>query len=170
MNSDTDQGQADKPKRFPFDSWDRYFVAFVLALAYGLVGRLLFGLRSGFSGAWFTVLSLSFLAGAPLVIGALPVYLAGRHFRVRWGYAAFAGCLPGLAFLVGLVIAAIEVSIWIIIASPLFFIACSVGGLVMNLALRLADRFTGMRRSSSSLLLTLFMLPYALGTLENCAG
>jgi hypothetical protein len=115
------------------DSWWLWLIGGVL---YGLLMRLLFGwlglLNPGFTAA----MSLGFLVGTPLVVGALTVYGGRREpqsvvamlFR-PWATVGLmlAGC--GLALIEGL--------ICLVLMAPLFLVCGSLGGLIMGAVLRL---------------------------------
>lgn len=143
----------------------KFTIPFVFALIYGFVARLTFGAEIG--RQLFNTMTYGFLIFVPIGIGAITVFFASRTARLRWRAAVMMPWLPGAAFLLGVIITVLEASICIIMAAPLFFAACTIGGVVMNAVLRLAERFPGVKRSPSSLLVALLVMPYFVSAVEH---
>lgn len=139
-----------------------FLTPFLAALVYGLFIRMSYS-----SSPALSTLTFGFIALMPVAIGAITVYLAWRTFRVGWFQAITSPWIPGFIFLLGVAIVNLEVSICIIMASPLFLIATSIGGIGMNIVLRVAERFPRMKNSSSSLLVALLVAPYIVSAAET---
>lgn len=139
-----------------------FLTPFIAALIYGFVIRLSYN-----SSPALNTLTYGFIGVMPIAIGAITVYLSSRTFRVTWFQALTAPWIPGFIFLLGVGIAIIEFSLCIVMASPLFLIAASIGGLGMNIVLRAAERFPHMKNSSPSLLIALLVAPYLVSAVET---
>jgi hypothetical protein len=107
---------------------------------YGVLLRIVFGaLPTSYSGS----MSVAFLIGTPIAVGALTIYgerttqpTIGAMFTKPWATIGL--------MLLGCALTLLEGSICIAMLSPLFFVCASLGGLVMGLALR----FSGPQQSS----------------------
>lgn len=109
------------------------FLWTLLGAAYGLAARLLFEFGSQAYG--IKMISISMLIATPFAIGAIVIY-GIRETNPSIGKMLFTPWLAIFLALIGSVISLLEGSICIALASPLFFAASSIGGLVMGLTLR----------------------------------
>lgn len=139
----------------------RFFLAVGIGVFYGILMRLAFGMlmplpgiRPHAGGAMLT----SFLILTPFVVGMLMVYI--ERARITLFRAIVGPWLPMLLVLLISGMMAIEGSICILLATPIFLLASSFGGLVMFGVLRLWVP----THASFSLLL---MLPLLLGLGER---
>lgn len=99
---------------------------------YGVLLRVLFGaLPPSYSGP----MSIAFLIGTPVAVGAFTVYGA-RANKPTIVYMLFTPWASVALMLLGCAITLLEGSICIAMLSPLFLVCSSVGGLAMGLALR----------------------------------
>lgn len=157
-----DHEPVEKPKNFWSRRYYRMLIPFGLAIIYGLVMRLSYG-----SSLSLSTLTYGFLCFVPAALGAITVYFGSRTFRLSSGAAIMMPWLPGLIFLVGVVVMNFEVAICLVMASPIFFGATSIGGLVMNGILRLADRSPRSKNSVPALLVAIMVVPYLVSGAEN---
>lgn len=132
-----------------------------IGVLYGILMRLAFGmimplpgLRPHAGGAMLT----SFLIVTPFVVGMLVVYI--ERAGITLGRAIIGPWLPMLLMLLISGVIAIEGSICIVLATPIFLLASSFGGVVMYVVLRL---WVPSHASFSVLL----MLPLLLGLGER---
>jgi hypothetical protein len=142
-------------------------------IAYGVLGRAVFGLHySKWDAAlpeWltqsFVVMSLSFLFAVPLVVGFLDQVApepAGRRSSFPWLRAFFAPMVP-VAMMVGIMaLLAIEGSICIAMALPIFLVLGGIGGCV-GLAVR---KYTE-GKTRASVISTMILLPYLTAPVEE---
>lgn len=116
---------------------------------YGLFLRFLFGvLPSTVDGP----MSVAFLIGTPLVVGALTIYgFKGQTLRVS--QMILLPWVTTALMLLGTALALLEGSICIAIMTPLFLICASVGGLLMAGCLHLMGK-------NNKPLLSIALLPY----------
>ncbi|HEX2620846.1 MAG TPA: hypothetical protein VHL11_11880, partial [Phototrophicaceae bacterium] len=156
----------EKPKNTPFLLKKKFYIPFGFAILYGFLMRLSYSpeLLAGLG-----TMTYGFLFFVPVAIGAITVYFAGQTFRIGWFRAIIMPWLPGLIFLLGVSLVNLEVSICLIMASPLFFGASSIGGLVMNGVLRVAQRSPRSRNSAPALLIAMMVVPYLVSGAENTA-
>ncbi len=119
----------------------RYLVATAVGVAYGLMLRFVFsamhssGTISGPMAGASSVMLVSFLFAMPFVVGMLLVYLERASMTVV--RAIF---VPWLAMLLIELITGLlgfEGSICIVIATPIFLVLSSIGGLIMYSMVRL---------------------------------
>lgn len=101
--------------------------------AYGLAARLMVPLAP--VGWNLEILSFAFLCATPVTIGAIVVY-GLRDSRPSIWKMIWAPWLAIILALLGSIIALLEGSICVILVSPLFLAASSLGGLAMGLLLR----------------------------------
>ena len=116
------------PQRPPFYRWKWLLIG----AAYGVL------LRVGIALLPITVthpMSLAFLVGVPLAVGAIAVY--GMAGFISWGRSLTLPWLPMTMMLAGTAIALLEGAICIAVMAPLFYGLASLGGLCMWLATRL---------------------------------
>lgn len=139
----------------------RFGMAFVVATAYGMFARLLFGLyvplESAIPHAGGAML-VSFLFLTPFIVGALMVYVA--RATMTWPKAIFAPWLPMVSVLLLSAVTGIEGSICIIMATPIFLMLSSVGGVLAKAALVV-------RQPSTRHFSFVLLLPLVLGVGER---
>jgi len=116
------------------DTGTRWWYWLAGGALYGVLLRVLFGaLPASFHGS----MSVAFLVGTPIVVGALTIYGA-RHTRqtvLLWLFAPWATIA---LMLIGCAVTLLEGSICIALMSPLFLVGGSIGGLAMGLTLKVA--------------------------------
>ncbi len=139
-NAVTDQGKKRQNLKF---LW------FLGGAVYGVFLRYIFDvLPSSVEGP----MSVAFLIGTPLIVGALTVYgHRGPHLKVSQ-MIVLPWVTTGL-MLIGTALALLEGSICIAIMSPLFLLCASLGGLAMGGCLKLLSK-------DSKALLSVAFLPY----------
>lgn len=128
----------------------------VVGALVGLVLRLIFSGKPG--DAYATMLG-SFIYLAPLIVGAVTVYLAERLQPRSWLYYAGAGFLANVLFVLGSLVVLIEGMICAVVIAPLFGLMGAVGGLLMGVVCRWTGR-PGRMLSCAAL------VPLVLGALE----
>jgi hypothetical protein len=131
-----------------------------VGLGYTVPMRLAFAALSpdaarGFAG----VMSLAFLAVVPAATGALTIHLAGRRGPVSLAQAITVPWFACITAIAAAMLAVLEGTICIVLASPLFFAMGSAGGLVMRAVLR-------RRAKRDSVVAAVALLPLLLGGLE----
>jgi hypothetical protein len=92
-------------------------------------------------------MSGAFVFGAPLLIGAVTVFVAERLAPRSWGYYAASGALAVLLFVLGTMLIMIEGLICAVLISPLFALLGTIGGLIMGAACRLGQHMINALRS-----------------------
>ena len=112
---------------------------------YGLLMRVIFGGLPGVA-PWLglpeetgLVMSTGFVVAAPLVLGAITVYMmraAPGHPGPTWTQAASIPLGATVLMMIGAMLTMLEGAICVILLSPLFLVLASTGGLAMNLVLR----------------------------------
>lgn len=123
------EANASPTGKLPFWAW------FLIGALLGIALRLLFGvLPLGMKGP----MSLAFLVGTPLVVGAVTLVGTSREQR-SWWFVIFAPWLTMLLMLLGCALAMLEGSICLALMAPLFFACASVGGLIMGAVLHYRD-------------------------------
>lgn len=130
------------------------FAAGVIA---GLLMRFVF---SGGEDDPLSVMSGAFVFGAPLLIGAVTVFVAERLTPRSWGYYAGSGAGAAILFVLGTMLIMIEGLICAVLISPLFAMLGTIGGLVMGAACRLG-------RHMFKALHSFLLLPLLLIALES---
>jgi hypothetical protein len=116
----------------PFSKW----YPFVAGIAAGLLQRLLFWGDPG--GAW-SAMAGAFIYLAPMIVGAVTVYVAERSARRSWSYYFWAPFAANLLFILGTLIIMIEGLICAIVIMPLFAIAGGIGGMCMGVVCRMTN-------------------------------
>jgi hypothetical protein len=109
----------------------------VFGAAYGLGMRIFFDHAPHFFG--LRVVSIAFMLGTPVAIGAIVIY-GLRDTKPSIIKMIFAPWLSILLALIGSAISLLEGSVCIALASPLFFVASSIGGLIMGFVLRWTNK------------------------------
>lgn len=100
----------------------------------GILLRLVFW---GDPGQAFGAMLASFIYGAPVLVGAVTVYLAERIESRSWVYHLFAPMLSSALFVTGTMLLLIEGWICAILIIPLFAVVGGVAGLLMGFICRL---------------------------------
>lgn len=119
----------------------------------GIILRLLFS--GGPGGAW-SAMAGAFIFLAPMVVGAVTVYLAETSQRRSWGYYFWAPFWANVLFIAGTLIIMIEGWICAIIIFPMFAIVGAMGGLAMGIVCRVTNW-------PKQAIYSLAVLPIALG-------
>jgi len=127
----------------------------VFGAAYGLVMRVFFGYAPHFFGV--QVVSIAFMLGTPFAIGAIVIY-GLRDTKPSIGNMIFAPWLSILLALIGSAVVLVEGSVCIVLASPLFFVASSIGGLIMGFVLRWTNKGTATLNSILALPIMLMLV------------
>ncbi|HBB95371.1 MAG TPA: hypothetical protein DC054_08260 [Blastocatellia bacterium] len=129
-------------------------------MVYGAIARGVF--KSGPDSNYFVVLTIAFIFVVPMALGVLTVFFAARYRPRRWYYWLFMPWVPCAMLLLGAFLFGIEGAICIIMASPVFFLMSSLGGLLTGLVMK----EYGSSRSSYSLLL-FPILPFLVAPIEH---
>ena len=123
------------PPMLPFSFW----VPMLCGALIGLMLRVLvFNDKSGSSD--YSSMMFSFVLGAPIVCGALTVYLAERQARRSWVYHLFAPMGACTLMVLGALLVAIEGLICAVLIVPVFAIMAGISGLLMGVICRLTQR------------------------------
>lgn len=146
------------PDRIRFDVKKAYqpILWILFGAAYGLLGRILFGYNSQVFD--IKIISISFIVATPFTIGAIVVY-GLRNTGPSISQMILAPWLAIALTLAGSAISLLEGTVCIVLASPIFFGASSIGGLIMGLTLRWTKKGT-------STLNSFLVLPLALASIE----
>jgi hypothetical protein len=104
----------------------------------GIALRLVF---SAAPGEPLSSMSGSFALCAPIVVGAVAVYVAELRERRTWAYYFGLGALVNVLFVLGTFAILIEGAICIIIAAPMFALLGGLAGLLAGAACRLSRRW-----------------------------
>lgn len=132
---------------------------FAAGIIVGLLMRFVF---SGGEDDPLSVMSGAFVFGAPLLIGAVTVFVAERLVPRGWGYYAASGAGAAILFVLGTMLIMIEGLICAVLISPLFALLGTVGGLIMGAACRLGRHM--IKALHSFLLLPLLFMAFELNT------
>jgi hypothetical protein len=135
------------------------FFPFLAGIAVGLLMRFVF---SEGEGDPLSVMSGAFVFGAPLLIGAVTVFVAERLAPRGLGYYAASGAVAVILFVLGTMLIMIEGLICAALISPLFALLGAVGGLIMGAACRLGRHI--MKTLHSFLLLPLVLMAFESNT------
>jgi hypothetical protein len=109
----------------------------VFGAAYGLAMRVLFAHAPHFFDV--KVVSISFMLATPLVIGVIVIY-GLRDTKPSIWKMVWAPWLSILLALIGSSVTLLEGSVCVALASPLFFAASGLGGVIMGLVLRWTNK------------------------------
>lgn len=143
----------DAPKRhLPF-AW---FWPLLVGAGVSLLLRIAF---SGGPGGAYSAMLGSFIYLAPVLCGAVTVFMAERTRRRSWHYYVWAPWLSTLLMVAGSLMIFIEGLICAIVILPLFGILGSVGGVLMGIVCRLTQR-------AKPVLYSFAALPLVLGAIE----
>jgi uncharacterized protein YndB with AHSA1/START domain len=134
---------------FPFSNW----YPFLAGIASGLLLRLLY---SGKSGSTWSAMAGAFIYVAPMLVGAVTVYVAETIKRRNWAYYFEAPFIANLIFIMGTLVIMVEGLICAIVIVPLFAMLGSLGGLAMGAICRITNW-------PKQAVLSLALLPIALG-------
>ncbi len=119
-------------KVVPFSAWYPV-VAGVLG---GILLRLLF---SGDPGSARSAMAGSFIFLAPMLVGAITVYVAETTQRRSWTYYLWAPMVANGLFVLGTLVIMIEGLICALVIVPLFACVGAVGGLAMGVVCRITN-------------------------------
>lgn len=108
----------------------------------------------------FAAMSASFIYLAPVLVGAVTVYVAEKQQRRSWGYYFVFPCLANVLFICGTLLIMVEGLICAILIVPLFSFVGGVSGLIMGAICRLT-------KWPSHTLYSIAALPLLLGSLEH---
>ncbi|AIF47702.1 SRPBCC family protein [Dyella japonica] len=125
------------PKRPSKDG--RFLLAIGISTAYGMLVRLAFGLYAPLQSALphaGGAMLMSFLFLTPFIVGMLMVYV--DRANMSWPKAIFSPCIPMMLVLLLSALTAIEGSICILLAAPIFMILSAIGGVLMFAVLKAA--------------------------------
>jgi hypothetical protein len=93
------------------------------------------GLRLAYSGhpdGLYAAMSSAFVYLAPMVVGAVTVYVAELQKRRSWGYYFTAPFIANVFFVVGTMLIMVEGLICAVVIVPMFAMVGAVGGLIMG--------------------------------------
>lgn len=136
-----------------------------LGAFYGVMARLLFDSPSSSPNVLFAVMTLGFLFGAPLGVGAATVYFLDETRRARWVNVVFLPWASVLLLLATVALIKIEGTICIILGLPLFLVMSSVGGVLVIVIARLS-KGRGAGGETTALMFAL-VLPFVISPLER---
>lgn len=125
------------PKRKPVDN------AIPFAKRYPIIAGALAGVLMRFAvelDAANGAMGMAFIFGAPILVGAITIYLAERLQRRTWLYYCHAGMLSVILFVLGTLMVMLEGLICAILIVPLFGSLGAIGGLLMGVICRLTMR------------------------------
>jgi len=123
----------------------------------GLALRLLFQGKPGQS--WAPMMA-SFIYLAPILVGAVTVYVAEKTKRRSWGYYIWTAFLANVFFVLGTLLVMIEGLICAVVIIPVFAAFGSLGGLAMGAVCRIT-------KWPKHTIYALWGLPLVLGALET---
>ena len=140
----------------PFSGW----WPVVAGVLVGITLRLVF---SGKPGGMYAAMMGSFIFLAPILVGAVTVYLAERKKRRSWGYYIWAPVLANGFFVLGTLLIMVEGLICAIVIVPIFAAIGIIGGLIMGLVCRITNW-------PKQTLYSFAVLPLILGGIEGGAA
>ena len=142
-------------KLLPFSKWR----PFLFGALYGLLARILM-VGAQFGGITLPEsMALAFLVFVPFAVSAVTIHMAERHAPTRVSYWIIAPWLSVALCVAGAALAALEGSICVVLAIPLFALVGSWGGVAAGVAHRCLKR-------SSSMVGVVVMLPVLVGIVE----
>jgi hypothetical protein len=136
-------------KTFPFSSW----YPLIAGILGGIVLRLLY---SGAPGGPWSAMAGSFIFIAPILVGAITVYIAETIERRSWTYYLWAPFVANCLFVLGTLVIMVEGLICAIIIIPMFAVIGALGGLAMGAVCRMTNW-------PKQAIYSLAVLPIALG-------
>ncbi len=134
---------------------------FVIPAVYAVIVRLFLG-----GEEWddlFDVMTVSFLFGLPIIVGALTIYLSTEEKTRKLSYRIFAPWLPILTFLVITLTLSMEGWACWVMALPLFLVAASIGGLI-------GGYFKRKKRDNKTYISLMVLSPFLLAPVESLIG
>lgn len=134
------------------------FLGIMLGVFYGLSLRITFDwkLVSGF----LEIISYAFLINAPFVVGAIAVFFMPRDKPTTiWQQLKVANTAMAF-FLIAMFILVLEGLICIVLVVPVFFVAASLGGLIMGAVIKYTN-------TAGPTLKCLVLLPFMVGAFES---
>jgi hypothetical protein len=136
-------------RTFPFSSW----YPLMAGILGGIVLRLLY---SGVPGGRWSAMTGSFIFIAPVLVGAITVYIAETIERRSWTYYLWAPFVANCLFILGTLVIMVEGLICAIIIIPMFAVIGALGGLAMGAVCRIT-------KWPKQAIYSLAVLPIALG-------
>lgn len=136
---------------------NRIYIAIAAGVIYGLLLRVGFEKKS--FGAFFQIVSTTFLVVAPFSLGAISVLMAAGGKPISLGNQIVIALTAMLLFLVAMFICFLEGLICLVLVAPVFLFASIIGGI---LAGWVNNRF----RVSKASLSSFAFLPLLLGPIE----
>ena len=134
------------------------FWGVTLGIAYAMAMRLIFGLK-GAEGILDTI-STAFLFVMPSVMGAVCVIVARKEQGLHWGHYVLLPWISVFASMLSMMALMLEGSICIVMATPIFLVAASVGGVFAGFVSEKLAR-------SRATLGAAFLLPLILAPIES---
>ncbi len=129
----------------------------ILPFCAGIVGGLILRfLFSGAPGGSWSAMAGGFIYLAPMLVGAITVYVAETIERRSWGYYVWAPFLANLFFVLGTLVIMWEGLICAIVIVPMFAWVGSIGGMAMGIVCRITNW-------PKQAIISLAALPIALG-------
>jgi hypothetical protein len=157
MRDDLPPAVLEQPRR---ERWLPYSMHWPIlsGAAVGLLMRLVF---SGDAGDALSAMLASFIIGAPVVVGAVTVYLAELEERRGWAYYFFSPVIATSLLVISSLAIYIEGLICAIIIVPLFAIVGGLAGLAMGAICRVTNW------PRSRIVGCIAVLPFVFGSFEN---
>jgi len=124
-NNQTQVDPPSEPRNLPFSKWFPVLAGVVA----GILLRLVF---SGHPGKPYSPMMETFIVLAPLLVGAVTVYVAELRQHQTWKYYVGASFLATQLFVLGTLLIMIEGLICAVIIAPLFGLIGVCGGLLMG--------------------------------------
>jgi uncharacterized protein YndB with AHSA1/START domain len=109
---------------------------FIAGLLAGLLLRFLFSAKPGSN---WSAMAGAFIYMAPMIVGAVTVYVAERQKRRSWAYYFWAPFVANCLFVLGTLLIMIEGLICAIIIIPFFSVVGALGGLAMGIICRITN-------------------------------
>ncbi len=116
----------------PFSKW-------YPLIAGAFIGMILRSLYWGIPGEPWSAMSGGFIYLAPLVVGAVTVYVAEKVKRRSWSYYLWAPFFANCIFVLGTLLVMWEGLICAIVIIPMFALEGALGGLCMGLVCRMTN-------------------------------
>lgn len=119
----------------PRETWRSRISPLLVGATIGVLLRLVFSGRPETDG-WYIAMGFAFIYLAPVVVGAVTVYVAERRAPRSAAYHFRAAALANLLFVVGTLAVLLEGLICAIVIVPLFMVLGGLAGLLMGLLCR----------------------------------